>query len=263
MISSVSDRPANATGINILTVKCRDVLLVVVAMAVWAMPGAPALATVNDAQICDSAAQDAARRTGVPMAVLLAISLTETGRQSDGTFRPWPWTVNMEGKGVWFDSRRQALDFVAQNYRRGARSFDVGCFQLNYKWHGQAFSSVEQMFDPTENALYAARYLRDLFAEKGNWIDAAGAYHSRTPKFANRYKKRFKDILAGLSRDLPDFGNRALVALAPSVQSSIPQAVVRLNTFPLLTGGATRAASLGSLMPASAGRGAPRLLGGS
>ncbi len=263
MISSVSNRPVNATGINILTVKCRDALLVIVAMVAWATPGAPALATVNDAQICDSAAQDAARKTGVPMAVLRAISLTETGRQSDGAFRPWPWTVNMEGKGVWFDSRRQALDFVAQNFRRGARSFDVGCFQLNYKWHGQAFSSVEQMFDPTENALYAAQYLRELFAEKGNWIDAAGAYHSRTPKFANRYKKRFQDILAGLSGDLPDFRNSVLVATAVSPQSTVPQAVVRLNTFPLLTGGATRAASLGSLMPASAGRGAPRLLGGS
>jgi soluble lytic murein transglycosylase-like protein len=51
------------------------------------------------------------------------------------------------------------------------------------------------MFDPVANADYAARFLRDLHAETGDWIEAAGLYHSRTPKFRDRYAARFARIL--------------------------------------------------------------------
>jgi len=223
--------------------------------AVWAKP--------DESEICITSARLASERTGVPFHVLQAISLTETGRKSGGVFRPWPWTVNMEGKGDWFDSRAQALAYVDKNFKRGARSFDVGCFQLNYKWHGQAFSSIEQMFDPTENALYAANFLRELYIEKGNWTDAAGAYHSRTPSYANRYKKRFAKLYARLSSDpLPPPANSAPLIQPEQALPSNPVLVARLNNFPLLQRGAFVPASLGSLMPASAGIGSRRLFGG-
>jgi len=223
----------------------------------------PAQASPDISAICEVAADTAARRTGVPVAVLKAISLTETGRKSDGKFAPWPWTVNMEGKGEWFDTRAQAEEFAGRNFRRGARSFDVGCFQLNYKWHGRGFSSIEEMFDPTANAVYAAKFLRDLYIEKGNWPDAAGAYHSRTPEFSSRYRKRFNRILARLE-------SRPVEASSPTVTGSndvvIPARGSRtgqtINSFPLLQSGSSTMASLGSLMPASAGIGARRLFGG-
>ena len=63
----------------------------------------------------------------------------------------------------------------------GRRSFDVGCFQINYHWHGHNFPSLEAMFDPDTGADYAARFLQSLYAERGNWSAAAGAYHSQTP----------------------------------------------------------------------------------
>ena len=220
----------------------------------------PASGATRGAGICEAAALSAARQTGVPLNVLLAISLTETGRRSEGKFKPWPWTVNMEGRGVWFESSREALDFARRNHKRGARSFDVGCFQLNYKWHGKAFRSIEEMFDPERNALYAANYLRDLRNEKGNWIEAAGAYHSRTPKYANRYKRRFANLLA----TLPDAGSLQLVAAArPEAGAPVAPRKARVNNFPLLLGGPSGPASLGSLMPDSAGAGARRLIGGS
>ncbi|MEO1239915.1 MAG: lytic transglycosylase domain-containing protein, partial [Pseudomonadota bacterium] len=100
------------------------------------------------ANLCVDAAHVASRETGVPVTVLLAISLTETGRSYSGAYRPWPWTVNMEGKGKWFDSREIAEAYVDENFIRGARNFDVGCFQINYRWHGTAFSSLNEMFEP-------------------------------------------------------------------------------------------------------------------
>lgn len=208
------------------------------------------------AAICEQAAQVAATRSGVPVQVLLAISLTETGRKRSGAFEPWPWTVNMEGKGVWFDTREEAQAYVDKNFARGARSFDVGCFQLNYKWHGQAFESLEAMFDPDKNAAYAAKFLRELFEEKGNWADAAGAYHSRTPKFANKYIKRFNTLLARMHAE-PSV--TAVVAGVRTIEPSVT--LVRLNGFPLLLRGSAPA-SLGSLMPGTAGMNSRRLIGG-
>lgn len=205
--------------------------------------------------ICDRAALNAAARTGVPISVLKAISLTETGRKRNGRFRPWPWTVNMEGKGVWFDSRAEARAYVDTHFARGARSFDVGCFQINYKWHHQNFASLGDMFEPDKNALYAAQYLAELFAEKGNWNAAAGAYHSRTKKYADRYTARFQKFRAAfLAED--DRPVRLTMAATPATTPRKP----RVNTFPLLQAGLGGGNALGSLVPLNGPSGARHLL---
>lgn len=188
---------------------------------------------------CDAAAREAAAQSGVPLGVLMAISRTETGRGKNGTVQPWPWTVNMEGKSAWFDSEDEARAFVFRHFKRGARSFDVGCFQINYKWHGAAFRSIEEMFDPVANALYAANFLRDLHKELGDWTKAAGAFHSRTPEYARKYEARFTSIQASLQ--VPQ---RALPKSAQAQRKPARQP----NRFPLLQGGG-EGGRLGSLMP--------------
>lgn len=235
------------------------------ALVVLLLPAAnPAMARTPPEQICDQAARSASQQTGVPLTVLQAITRTETGRKKDGRFTPWPWTVNMEGKGVWFDTPDAARAYVFKHFKRGARSFDVGCFQINYKWHHKAFSSIEEMFEPLANATYAARFLNDLYAEHGNWSDAAGAYHSRTPKYANRYKAIFEKH----RQRAP--GETVLTVANNNAPARRQPARPRVNTFPLLQSGNTR---LGSLVPVnnSAGVGGlldlgtarpPRLIGG-
>lgn len=161
-----------------------------------------ALPVLADPEVCDRAARRAALAEGVPPDVLLAITRTETGRTRDGALQPWPWTVNMEGEGRWFDTPEAAQRYVFERFKSGARSFDVGCFQINYKWHGAAFRSIEDMFDPEISGLYAAALLMRLYSETGDWSQAAGAYHSRTPAHATRYRTRFDEIRAALT-DLP------------------------------------------------------------
>lgn len=151
-----------------------------------------------DAEACERAIVEGARRGGVPEKVLHAISLTETGRPDSGRLRPWPWAVNREGKGYWFSSREEALAFARASIAQGRHSFDVGCFQINFHWHGRNFPSVETMFDPDASAAYAARFLRELYEQRGSWPAAAGAYHSQTPERAGTYRARFERILAGL-----------------------------------------------------------------
>lgn len=171
----------------------------VLSAVIWLLFSAglhPSGAVGSPMRSCEVAAAKAARDHQVPADVLHAISRTETGRAWQGRFGPWAWTVNMEGRGHWFESRSAALEFVRNNMKRGARSFDVGCFQINYKWHHEGFVSLEQMFDPDPNAAYAATYLKKLKQEMGSWEKAAGAYHSRTEKHASRYRKVFRAHLA-------------------------------------------------------------------
>lgn len=161
---------------------------------VFALTASPASATPDPGAVCDAVSDIAAREAGLPPAMLRALTRTETGRARGGQLTPWPWTVNMEGAGHWFDNRQQALAFAQKHHARGATSFDVGCFQINYRWHNKAFTSIETMFDPLENARYAAKYLLELKSESGDWAKAIGHYHSRTPSRAQKYVARYSRI---------------------------------------------------------------------
>ena len=130
---------------------------------------------------------------GLPPRLLSAISLTETGRPDpvSGRVRPWPWTINAEGQGAFFDTRQHAIDAVRALQARGVRSIDVGCLQVNLQYHPDAFASLQQAFDPRTNAVYAARFLATLHADGGapphDWARAIAAYHSETPALGQAY----------------------------------------------------------------------------
>ncbi len=154
---------------------------------------------------------------------------------------PWAWALNRGGEGHWFDTRAAALGYLEQAVAEGTTNIDVGCFQLNLRWHGDAFATLDQMIDPTANALYAARHVGDLYRRSGNWVTAAAAYHSATPEHAERYLGRFEPIYAAL-----ETGDGAASAgrETPSVSATERE---RVNEFPLLRAGA--AASAGSIVP--------------
>ncbi|HMQ91534.1 MAG TPA: lytic transglycosylase domain-containing protein [Amaricoccus sp.] len=175
------------------------------ALGLWlllalALPALPVHASDADpeAALCERAIVAGARRGGVPPEVLHAIALTETGRKSNGRVRPYPWAINREGKGFWFATRDEAMAFARASLAEGRESFDVGCVQINFRWHGHAFPSLDDMFDPEWTATYAAQFLRNLYEERGSWSEAAGAYHSLTPERAQIYRARFDRLLAGL-----------------------------------------------------------------
>ncbi len=181
---------------------CFVSIVFVLTLALIAQVGR-AMPDARTGDICDQAARRAALSEGVPLDVLRAISRVETGRTHEGRLQPWPWTINVEGQGYWFTSELEAKTYVFRIFKAGKRSFDIGCFQINYRWHGKAFRSIDAMFDPQENATYAARFLKDLYAELGSWPAAAGAYHSRTPSLAEAYRGRFQTVLTQLDGSVP------------------------------------------------------------
>ncbi len=127
----------------------------------------------------------------LPARLLGAIAEVESGRLDDrGNVRPWPWTINAEGSGQFFASKQQAIDAVRTLQLRGVRSIDVGCMQVNLMHHPSAFASLDEAFDPTANALYAARFLNTLYGMSQSWLQAAAAYHSQTPAIGESYRQR-------------------------------------------------------------------------
>jgi Transglycosylase SLT domain len=146
---------------------------------------------------CLSAGIEAETRFGVPAGLLLAIGRVESGRRdpATGAVAPWPWTINASGAGHIFDTAPEAVASTRALREQGVGSIDVGCFQINLFHHPEAFSSLEQAFDPTANANYAARFLVSLRERLGNWESAVAAYHSSAPERGGPYRDR---VIAGL-----------------------------------------------------------------
>ena len=120
-----------------------------------------------DKILCTDAIAPIERAAQLPPQLLHTIAIVESGRRDPQTGRvaPWPWTINAEGTGSFYESRDQAVAAVMALQARGVRSIDVGCMQINLMHHPLAFSSLEQAFDPAANVTYAARFLKQLFAE--------------------------------------------------------------------------------------------------
>jgi hypothetical protein len=160
-----------------------------------------ALARAKPQPDCDAAASRASQQTGVPSDVLTAITRAETGRTVNGRSAPWPWTVNEGGAGSFFDSKAAAIAHVQDALSLGATNIDIGCFQLNWRWHGAAFATLDQMFDPSNNALYAAEFLLQLYHEQGDWDAAIGSYHSRRAEAAAGYLAKVADLRGDTAGD--------------------------------------------------------------
>jgi soluble lytic murein transglycosylase-like protein len=123
---------------------------------------------------CEAEILTAARVHGVPPGILHSVGLAETGRK--GSLHPY--ALNIEGRTVFAENREQALREFAQARSEGKRLIDLGCMQINYRYHGAEFPSVGAMLDPHANVDYAARFLARLHARHETWTMAVARYHA-------------------------------------------------------------------------------------
>jgi soluble lytic murein transglycosylase-like protein len=154
---------------------------------------------------CRQAIRGAERAARIPDQLMAAIGRVESGRpDAAGVIHPWPWTINAEGIGQYFQTKVEAMAAVRALQARGVKSIDVGCMQVNLMFHPAAFASLEQAFDPAANAAYAARYLNQLFVQAGTWVKATANYHSATPDLGDGYQRRVAAVLPEEMRRLRD-----------------------------------------------------------
>lgn len=198
-------------------------LLLLPLLAAWPGAAAAVAAGPSPSALCRAAIAQAEREAGLPARLLAAIGRVESGRPdpaNGGRHGPWPWTINAEGRGSFFPDRAAAIAAVRALQAQGVRSIDIGCMQVNLRHHPQAFASLEEAFDPLANARYAARFLRELEAGRGDWMQAAAHYHSQTPDLAAAYRAR---VATAWEAERSEPGAPAsAVARAPGAASPLP-----------------------------------------
>jgi hypothetical protein len=150
--------------------------------------------TVDDRLICLSETQKNEKTFHIKEHLLTTIANVESGRWDKDRQQTlaWPWTVNANGKGMQFKTKAEAVEAVRKLQAKGMKSIDVGCMQINLSYHGGVFKNLEEAFDPARNVAYGAKFLKELYARKGNWTEAAMAYHSSVSEKALRYKQKIE-----------------------------------------------------------------------
>lgn len=137
---------------------------------------------------------------GVPVEVFFSIALQESGKSGNNKFLPWPWTLNIDEKGYYFDTREEAeialltaMEAAKQKGKVGRVAVGIG--QIYMPSHVSQFVSPIQALDPTQNLNYAAKllaehYLNTLKEGAPDWWVAVGRYHSPSnKKLANGYQQ--------------------------------------------------------------------------
>jgi len=132
------------------------------------------VAAAGELNACESEMVRASAIHNVPLGMLYAVGLSETGR-GDGLR---PYAINIDGRAIYDLSKRAAVEAFHEAQRDGARFIDVGCMQINHYFHAKNFSSLEDMFDPAQNVAYAARFLSELKEREGTWTKAIARYHA-------------------------------------------------------------------------------------
>lgn len=141
----------------------------------------------------------------IPADVLYTLAITESNTEmKDGSYSPWPYTINLDGTGYRYASYEELVKQSKMLMNMGRESFDVGLFQVNWKWNGHRTSSIDELANPYENVRVAAEILKEQYRIYGEWAIAAGRYHnpSNSKGFASKYEKRFRSNLARVRQEM-------------------------------------------------------------
>jgi len=209
-------------------VKSVIALLLLLTVPAWAETASP----FAD---CEAAIALAEKTPRLPDKLMPAISRVESGRLDPATrrVRAWPWTINVEGTGLFFEAKDQALAAVRALQARGVRSIDVGCMQVNLMHHPTAFANLDDAFEPTVNARYAARFLTALHRQTGDWSLAAANYHSANADRGEDYQRRvFGRVMTPMgAKDAPPPGPYGIWPPPGSSYAALPPVEFAFGAF--------------------------------
>lgn len=173
----------------------------------------------GDAGLCLAAIKVAESTRNLPKHLLHAIALTESGfwRHESRSQVPWPWTVNVNGEGRYFESPHHAADYIRGLLRDGVTNIDVGCMQINLRYHGLAFGTIEEALSPVNNVAYAVSFLEDLRERNGTWGKAVRYYHSGNWRRGSLYRVKVQEKWTELRQ------TEATIKAAQQPERQIPQ----------------------------------------
>jgi soluble lytic murein transglycosylase-like protein len=165
----------------------------------WSFAVAEINVNIHDSNRCNRYFSHYEKKNKIPSNLLKAISITESGVWHKDTNQaiPWPWTINFQGKGYYYNNKAEAVAAAKSLKKQGYTSMDVGCMQINLHYHPEAFKNLEEAFEPRENIAYGANFLKDNYTRHSNWHNAVASYHSITESlgfpYAHKVIKTWKD----------------------------------------------------------------------
>jgi hypothetical protein len=131
----------------------------------------------------------------IPADIFYAIALAESGRKLGTNLarRPWPWTLNIHGQGMFFSDRHSAWRAVVAALAKQQSSVDIGLMQVNWRYHQHRLIDPWRALDPHRNLHVAAEILQRCYERSSDWWQAVGCYHSPSnAERAQRYRKRVR-----------------------------------------------------------------------
>ena len=149
---------------------------------------------IDKLKLCENTIESVELQTDIPKGLLLGIGKAEAIRKINNKYIIWPWTINHAGKSLFFENKEQMKNYVFKNLKRNDFNIDVGCMQINIKWHKNNFKKISDMFEVNPNISYAASFLKQLKNKHGSWDKAIKHYHSSDPKKNNPYLIKVKSF---------------------------------------------------------------------
>ena len=147
------------------------------------------------ADVCGKAALKAEQDYQIKQNLLQTIASVESGRYDKNLKKriAWPWTVHANGQGYYYNTKAEAIVAIEAFQAQGINNIDVGCMQINLKYHGKAFHNLQEALDPEKNVAYSAEFLLNLYQKNGHsWQKTAMQYHSKNHTLGLNYKTRLE-----------------------------------------------------------------------
>jgi hypothetical protein len=180
-------------------------LLLAILLLALALAGRPAAARSAAADDCLALAKRVERAERIPAGLVQAVALAESGRYLRAARQrlAWPWTVASGADSFYLPDKPSAIAKVEELQARGRTNIDVGCMQINLRYHPAAFASLDEAFDPIANVAYGAGFLKRLRDETRSWSRATARYHSGDRARGDAYRARVFHVWQNLRAGRP------------------------------------------------------------
>lgn len=124
----------------------------------------------------------AEQRYGILPGLLISIARHESNVS--------PWVIGSSGRAITNSNLNEASSKVTILINEGKTNIDIGVMQLNYHFHKNNFSSIDEMLLPENNINYAAFLLSNLYKKHKSWQTAIRYYHSKNAVHNRPYSRK-------------------------------------------------------------------------
>jgi len=127
-----------------------------------------------------------------------------------GYLHPWPYALNVDGRGEFFQSMDEAVKRLRTvQQKRPEANIDVGPMQISLQWHRHRVQSADSLLNLDTAARVGAAILAEAMASAPNDLElGVGRYHhwrddSRARRYGARVLAVYDSINPSINKEEP------------------------------------------------------------